>query len=244
LSFPWLSSEESLEFPAVEESTDEGIVAIGGNLSPGVLLSAYRQGIFPWFNEGDDILWWSPDPRFVLFTEKLKVSSSMKKEIRKKKYEVLLDRNFEEVIRACRNSIRRGQGGTWITEDMISSYTELNRLGFTHSIEVRKDGVLLAGLYGVCLGKVFFGESMFTTVSNGSKTGFILLALYLKDKGFSIIDCQSHTNHLESLGAENIPRKDFYRILKDELAFPDLIGNWNLLFGDFPDSSGYRDIIK
>lgn len=243
MSLPWLDAQEFIAFPSVDESTDEGIVAVGGNLSPGVLLSAYRQGIFPWFNDGDEILWWSPDPRFVLFTDKLKISQSMRKEIKKKKYDVLFDQNFEEVIRACRNSVRRGQGGTWITEDMVSAYVELNKLGWTHSVEVRENGVLIAGLYGVSLGKVFFGESMFTKVSNGSKIAFILLTLFLRDKGFTLIDCQDHTNHLESLGAENISRKEFYRILTKELSYTDLKGKWDKIFPDFPDSEGYRNLI-
>ncbi|MBI9100430.1 MAG: leucyl/phenylalanyl-tRNA--protein transferase [Spirochaetaceae bacterium] len=241
---PWLDAGESISFPSVEDSTEEGIVAIGGNLSPGVLLSAYRQGVFPWFNEGDEILWWSPDPRFVLFTEKLIISKSMKKEIRKSGYDVVLDENFEEVIRSCRNAVRKGPGGTWITEDMVAGYCELNRLGWTHSVEVRKEGRLLAGLYGVSLGRIFFGESMFTSISNGSKLAFILLTLFLKDKGFSLIDCQDHTKHLESLGAENISRKDFMRILKRELSYPDCKGFWNDIFPEFPDSSGLRELLK
>ena len=244
MSLPWLDASEHILFPSVDDSTEEGIVAVGGNLSPGVLLSAYRQGIFPWFNEGDDILWWSPDPRFVLFTEKLKISKSMRKEIRKEQNDIVLDSNFEEVIRNCRNSVRKGQGGTWITEDMVQSYCELNRLGWTHSVEVRKDGELLAGLYGVSLGRIFFGESMFTKVSNGSKIAFVLLTLFLKDKGFEVIDCQDHTNHLESLGAENIKRDEFYRLLNSAMTYPDLIGMWNDVFPDFPDSVGYRDLVK
>jgi len=244
LILPWFGADDYLQFPSIEDSTEEGIVAVGGNLSPGVLLSAYRQGIFPWYNEGDEILWWSPDPRFVLFSEKLRISKSMKKEIRKQKYDVVLDVNFEEVIRSCRTSVRKGQGGTWITEDMVNAYCELNKLGWTHSVEVRTNGELVAGLYGVSLGKVFFGESMFTKVSNGSKIAFILLTLYLKEKGFSIIDCQDHTNHLESLGAENINRKEFYRKLNSELSYPDLKGRWDEIFPDFPESEGYRNLIR
>lgn len=244
MSLPWLDASEHILFPSIVDSTEEGIVAVGGNLSPGVLLSAYRQGIFPWFNEGDDILWWSPDPRFVLFTDKLKISKSMKKEIRKNQYEVSLDSNFEEVIRSCRNAFRKGQGGTWITEDMVQAYCELNRLGLSHSVEVRKEGELVAGLYGVSLGRIFYGESMFTKVSNGSKIAFIQLTLFLKEKGFDLIDSQDHTNHLESLGAENIKREEFYRLLNSSLAYPDLKGMWNKVFPDFPDSKGLRDILK
>lgn len=244
MNLPWLSASESIIFPPVEDSTEEGIVAAGGNLSPGMLLSAYRQGIFPWYNEGDEILWWSLDPRFVLFTEKLKISKSMKKELRKQKYEVTLDNSFKEVIGNCRNAVRRGQGGTWITKEMMDGYCELNRLGWAHSVEVRMSGKLVAGLYGISLGHVFFGESMFTKVSNGSKIAFILLTLYLKDKGFSFIDCQDHTNHLESLGAENIRRKEFFNILNKGLAFPDFIGMWCDIFPDFPQSAGYGKILE
>jgi leucyl/phenylalanyl-tRNA--protein transferase len=244
LSLPWYGVDDYLEFPSVDDSTDEGIVAVGGNLSPGVLVSAYSQGIFPWYNEGENILWWSPDPRFVLYTEKLKISKSMKKEIRKQKYNVVLDNSFEEVIKKCRDSVRIGQGGTWITDDMVNGYCELNRQGWAHSVEVLDHGTLVAGLYGISLGKSFFGESMFTKISNGSKIGFILLTLFLKDKGFSIIDCQAHTKHLESLGAEQITRKDFYLELNNGLSFPDFRGNWNIIFPDFPDSSGYRTIVK
>ena len=243
MNLPWFSAEQYLEFPGVNEATEEGIVAVGGNLSPGVLLSAYKQGIFPWFNEGDDILWWSPDPRFVMFTDKLKISKSMKKEIRKKRFELSLDENFTKVIENCRTSIRKGQGGTWITGDMIQAYCRLHELGWAHSVEVSENGKLVAGLYGVSLGRVFFGESMFTTVSNGSKTAFVLLTLFLEEKGFTIIDSQDHTNHLESLGAENISRDNFYQILNRELSYPDFKGKWNKLFPDFPDSTGYRDLL-
>ncbi len=244
MSLPWLSAEQYIEFPSVETSTEEGIVAVGGNLSPGVLLSAYKQGIFPWFNEGDSVLWWSPDPRFVLFTNELKISRSMKKIIKKSRYTILLDNDFESVINGCRHSFRKGQGGTWITKDMVKAYCVLNRLGWAHSVEVWEDGSLKAGLYGISIGRIFFGESMFTSISNGSKTAFILLTLFLRDKGFELIDCQDHTDHLESLGAENISRKDFYSILKKDLSLSDYKGNWGLLFPDFPDSNGYRDLKK
>lgn len=244
MSFPWLGEEDAVTFPPVNESTEEGIVAVGGNLSPGVLLSAYRQGIFPWFNEGYEILWWSPDPRFVLFTDKLVVSSSMRREIRKPRYEVFLDRDFEGVIRNCRNSVRKGQGGTWITEDMVRGYCELNRLGWAHSVGIYDGDSLVAGLYGISMGRIFFGESMFTTVSNGSKRAFILLTLFLIDRGFSIIDCQAHTRHLESLGAENISRQDFYKILENELKYPDYRGSWQDIFPQFPDSAGFRKLME
>lgn len=245
MSLPWLDIDENICFPSVDEATEEGIVAVGGNLSPGVLISAYRQGIFPWYNEGDEILWWSPDPRFVLYTDRLRISKSMRKEIRKQQYIVTLDHSFREVITHCSNIVRRGQGGTWITGDMVEGYCELNRLGWAHSVEVRNsDGELVAGLYGISLGRVFFGESMFTTVSNGSKIAFIVLTLFLRDRGYSLIDCQDYTNHLESLGAQNISRKDFYQILNRELTYPDFNGLWNRIFPDFPHSVGYGDLLK
>lgn len=244
MSFPWLREDEYLEFPPVEQSTEDGIVATGGNLSPGVLLSAYRQGIFPWFSDGMDILWWSPDPRFVLYTDKFKIPKSMRKEIRKKKYQVVLDRNFEEVITSCRQTLRKGQNGTWITDSMVKGYCELHRLGYAHSVEVRKNGELVAGLYGVSLGHIFFGESMFTRVSNGSKLALIYLTLYLKDQGFKLIDSQDHTDHMERFGAENILREDFYRILKNELDYPDYRGKWDQIFPDFPLSQGLGEIME
>ncbi|MBN2659538.1 MAG: leucyl/phenylalanyl-tRNA--protein transferase [Spirochaetales bacterium] len=231
-------------FPSVEEATGEGVVAFGGNLSPGVLLSAYRQGIFPWFSEGQDILWWSPDPRFVLFTDRLKISRSMKKEIRKEKYQVVVDRNFEEVIRSCRETVRRGQRGTWITEEMVQAYCRIHKLGWAHSVEVLDKGNLVAGLYGVSMGRVFFGESMFTRVSNGSKTALIFLTLFLREQGFLLIDSQEHTDHMESLGAEYISRNAFYSILKKELTYPDYRGMWNRLFPDFPRCRGLRDLLQ
>lgn len=244
MSFPWLGADEYIIFPPVENSTPEGIVAVGGNLSPGVLLSAYKQGIFPWFNEGEEILWWSPDPRFVLYTENLRISKSMKKVLKKNQFQISCDSRFEEVIRGCRNSFRKGQGGTWITEDMVKAYCDVHELGWAHSVEVSLDGELIAGLYGISFGRVFFGESMFTKVSNGSKAGFIALTLFLRDKGFRIIDCQDHTKHLESLGAENMSRIDFYKILKSELHYPDYKGKWTEVFPEFPLSTGLGELLK
>ena len=215
MSLPWLSANEHIYFPSVSDSTEEGIVAVGGNLSPGVLLSAYKQGIFPWYNEGDEILWWSPDPRFVLFTEKLKISKSMKKEIRKLQYKVTLDHSFNDVMENCSNVTRRGQGGTWITKDMIAGYSELNKLGWTHSVEVRnRSGVLVAGLYGVSIGHVFFGESMFTRISNGSKAALVALVKRLKQQGVAVIDCQMTTSHLVTFGAREISGDEFRHLLR------------------------------
>ena len=210
-------------------------MAIGGNLSPGMLLSAYEQGIFPWFNPGDPLLWQSPDPRFVIFPEKLHVSASMKRLLKKGKFEVALDRDFAAVIRSCAEMDRPGQEGTWITGDMIRAYTELHRLGWAHSAECYVGGNLAGGCYGIRLGRVFFGESMFARVSNASKAAFLTLAEILFADGTAFIDCQIPTDHLRSLGGTEISRRDFLRILKNALAerrpeadtkTPDRRGNW------------------
>jgi len=158
--FPYLTEDMVFPFPSPSSADEQGVVCSGGNLSPGLLLSAYRQGIFPWFNDDDPILWWSPDPRFVLFPDELHVSQTMRKLLRKQKYELALDRDFPAVIRACSSSPRSGQNGTWITEDMTQAYIELHRLGYAHSVEARRDGELVGGLYGVALGSLFCGESM------------------------------------------------------------------------------------
>ncbi|MDR1108488.1 MAG: leucyl/phenylalanyl-tRNA--protein transferase [Spirochaetaceae bacterium] len=215
--FPYLSETERFSFPSPELSFGD-LVAVGGNLSPGMLLSAYEQGIFPWFNPGDPILWQSPDPRFVIFPEKLHVSASMKRLLKKGEFEVALDRDFAGVIRACAETERPGQGGTWITEDMIRAYTELHRLGWAHSAESYAGGKLAGGCYGIRLGRVFFGESMFARVSNASKAAFLTLAKRLFADGTAFIDCQVPTDHLLSLGGEAISRRDFLRLLKNTLA--------------------------
>jgi leucyl/phenylalanyl-tRNA--protein transferase len=193
-------------------------VAIGGNLSPGMLLSAYEQGIFPWYSEKEPLLWHSPDPRFVLFPEKLHVSQSMKKVLKRGDFEIALDRDFPGVITACSLAPRPGQDGTWITGDVIAAYTELHRLGWAHSSEAYAEGELAGGCYGIRLGNVFFGESMFAKKPNASKAAFLSLARFLFDDGVIFIDCQVHTDHLESLGAEEIGRKDFFKLLRETLA--------------------------
>ncbi|MBJ6369675.1 leucyl/phenylalanyl-tRNA--protein transferase [Snuella sedimenti] len=201
-------------FPDVTEATQEGLLAIGGDLSVHRLLYAYRNGIFPWFGDGEPILWWSPDPRFVLFPEKLKVSKSMKQVLRNCDYEVTVNKAFEEVIIQCSKAKREGQSGTWITGDMIDAYVELHEMGYAKSVEVWKEGILVAGLYGVDLDNgVFCGESMFTNESNASKAGFIT---FIKNSNYSLIDCQVYTNHLERLGAEEIPRDMFLKYLTNK----------------------------
>lgn len=221
-------SEFSLEFPHPELASDEGILAVGGDLSPERLLVAYQMGIFPWFNEGDPLLWWSPDPRFVLFPDELKVSKSMRPYFNQHKFRVTVDQRFETIMQACRMIPRRGQDvGSWITHDMIKAYHKLHEMGFAHSIEVWQEHELVGGLYGISIGKCFFGESMFALESNASKFGFIWLVRSLKEKGFWIIDCQQATRHLGSLGAKPIPRREFLDILSKNRAEANMVGSWS-----------------
>jgi leucyl/phenylalanyl-tRNA--protein transferase len=205
---------QDLWFPHPSEALPDGLLALGGDLSPERLLLAYRNGIFPWFNEKDPILWWSPDPRCVLFPPQLKVSRSMQQVLRKGVFEFRINTSFEAVIAACSAAPRPGQDGTWITGDIREAYTELHRRGIAWSAEAWLGGELAGGLYGLLLGKVFCGESMFSRVSNASKFAFISWVRHLQEQGVSLIDCQLHTDHLESLGAEMIPREDFLRLLK------------------------------
>lgn len=204
------------KFPPVETADGNGLLAIGGKLSVERLIEAYYHGIFPWYDASQPVLWWSPDPRMVLFPEKLKVSKSMKKLILRNAFEVSFNRDFKAVIENCANIWRQGQGGTWITEEIQKAYLELHRLGIAHSVEVWDGNNLIGGLYGIYLKdkKVFCGESMFATVSNASKYGFIKLIDKLRKEGVKLIDCQIYSAHLESLGAGEIPRKDFVEFLR------------------------------
>lgn len=204
----------TLEFPSVEHANEEGLLAVGGDLSPERLLLAYRNGIFPWYNEDSMILWWSPDPRMVLFPSKLKVSKSMKKVLGSNQFRLTKNTCFEEVINNC-GTIKRGdQEGTWIVQEMKLAYIKLHKMGIAHSYEVWEKNVLVGGLYGVDLGHVFCGESMFSTTSNASKFAFVKMVQELEQKNYTLIDCQVHTKHLESLGAEEIPRVEFLEFLK------------------------------
>jgi leucyl/phenylalanyl-tRNA---protein transferase len=218
--------KKELYFPPIENATKEGIVAIGGYLTTERLLLAYKSGIFPWFSDEDPIIWWSPDPRFVLFPDKIIISKSMKKILKKEIFKITIDTAFSDVIKMCRE-VRLKKEGTWITEDMISSYTKLHELGFAHSAEAWLDGKLAGGLYGLSLGSCFFGESMFSSIDNASKSAFITLVEKLKAKNFTLIDCQVYTKHLESLGAENISRNEFLHLLEDGLKKETLTGSWN-----------------
>lgn len=221
--------DEQLYFPPVSRASSEGIVAIGGDLSEERLLLAYQSGIFPWFSEGEPIIWWSPDPRFVLYPSQIKVSKSMQQLFRKQVFEVTFDKDFEQVILNCKEIKREGQRGTWITDEMVEAYCRLHRKGFAHSVEVWQEHTLVGGLYGLSLGNCFFGESMFAKVSNASKYGFITLTKRLEQKGFSFIDCQVHTEHLESLGATFISRKNFLHQLQEALKQTTLQGDWGTL---------------
>ena len=201
-------------FPPVKTATADGLLAYGGDLSPERLLLAYQSGIFPWFEDGQPILWWSPNPRMVLFPEELIVSKSMRKIINNNSFEVTINQNFREVISNCRQIKRSGQNGTWITSEMIEAYCRLNELGIAKSVEVWRNGNLVGGLYGIDLGHVFCGESMFSKVSNASKVAFISLVDYLKVNKYKLLDCQVHNDHLETLGCRKIPRTAFLEILK------------------------------
>lgn len=204
-------------FPDPKDA-EEGIVAVGGDLTPLRLLEAYRSGIFPWFSEDDPIFWWSPDPRYIVFPSEVKVSKSMRKVLRDQTFTITYNKDFNSVINACALIPRNGQEGTWITEEMEDAYVRLHQLGFVQSVEVWQDEQLVGGLYGVVLGKCFFGESMFATVSNASKAGFITLAQRLEELNFQLIDCQIETEHLKSLGSKPISRDLFLDILKENKA--------------------------
>lgn len=205
---------EEIYFPPVEEADESGLLAIGGDLSAERLLLAYRSGIFPWYNEEDPICWWAPDPRFVLFPQELKVSKSMQQVINRKTFEFTINKSFDAVITNCKNVYRQGQDGTWISDQMKAAYINLHKLGYAHSAEAWLNGQLVGGLYGIRLGKLFFGESMFSHQSNASKFAFISYVQQLQKENVELIDCQLHTNHLESLGARMISRFNFNFILK------------------------------
>ncbi|MBU2900936.1 leucyl/phenylalanyl-tRNA--protein transferase [Maribacter dokdonensis] len=205
---------DELVFPPVENANVEGLLAVGGDLSPERLLLAYQNGIFPWFDNDSIILWWSPDPRMVLFPNEIKVSKSMKKVIRNKQFRLTKNTCFEKVLEYCSSVPREGQDGTWITEAMKTAYIKLHKNGIAQSYEVWEEDKLVGGLYGVDLGHVFCGESMFSLTSNASKFAFIKLAEELILNEYKVIDCQLHTDHLASMGAKEIARKDFMAILK------------------------------
>ncbi len=204
---------DKLWFPPVETASLEGIVAIGGDLSAKRLLLAYNSGIFPWYNQGEPLVWYSPNERMVLYPEELKVSKSMKQILKKEIFKITFNQNFKEVITACKTIYREGQGGTWITDEMEEAYKNLHELGYAKSVEVWLNDELVGGLYGIDLGTVFCGESMFSTVSNTSKVAFIKLVEKLKKEKYNLIDCQVYNDHLASLGAREITRIEFMKLL-------------------------------
>jgi leucyl/phenylalanyl-tRNA--protein transferase len=224
----YLLSDE-LVFPSPNLAKKNGLLAVGGDLSRKRLLLAYRMGIFPWYSREDPILWWSPDPRLVLYPPELRISKSLQKTIRKDLFQVTMDRAFRQVITECANIPRKKNEGTWIVEDMIQAYCWLHDAGFAHSIEAWRGKELAGGLYGVSLGRCFFGESMFSRIADASKVAFVTLVRQLRDLSFDIIDCQVPTGHLKRFGAREIPRALFLNQLKKSLAAPTRKGNWSLL---------------
>jgi|SRR5690606_1974099 len=205
---------EKIEFPPVSATSPEGIIAFGGDLSVERLICAYKNGIFPWFEDDSLIIWWSPDPRMVLFPESLKISNSMGQVLKSNRFKVTFNQNFTDVIINCSEIKRNGQGSSWITDEMINAYTRLYDMGLAKSVEVWENNKLVGGLYGIDLGHVFCGESMFSKVSNSSKFALIKLVQKLQKQNYILIDCQVYTRHLESLGAAEIPREEFLKILR------------------------------
>jgi len=209
---PLFVLDKELAFPPVHLAGTDGLLAMGGDLSPERLIVAYRNGIFPWY-EGDHVLWWCPDPRFVLFPDEIKISKSVKPLLNRNEFDFTINKAFKQVIHQCKKIPRPGQEGTWITDEIEKAFIKLHELGFAHSAEVWKDGELAGGLYGIKLGQVFFGESMFSRQSNASRFAFIKYVQHLRNEGIELIDCQVYTEYLESLGATMILRKDFIRLL-------------------------------
>ena len=217
---------DELVFPPPHLARKDGLLAVGGDLSVNRLLLAYREGIFPWFIRRDPILWWSPDPRLVLFPEEIKVSKSLEKTIKQCVFHVTMDTAFHKVIIECARVRTQKNEGTWITEEMMGAYGKLHELGFAHSVEAWFKGELAGGSYGVSIGKCFFGESMFTRVNNASKVALVALVDYLRKMSFDMIDCQITTGHLMRFGAREIPRNLFLTLLKKSLSAPTIKGQW------------------
>jgi len=215
-------------FPSPEEADPSGLLAIGGDLCLRRLLLAYCMGIFPWYSKGEPILWWSPDPRLILEPGEIKISRSLRRELKKGLFHITLDRDFPAVIQGCAEASRRGDPGTWIVKDMIFAYTRLHAAGFAHSVETWLDGRLVGGLYGVSIGGAFFGESMFSRVSDASKAALVYLAAALRSWNFSFIDCQVTTGHLVSMGAREVPRREFLEQLSRALRAETRSGAWRL----------------
>ncbi|MDP2645495.1 MAG: leucyl/phenylalanyl-tRNA--protein transferase [Desulfobacterales bacterium] len=223
---PVFMLSDQIEFPPARLARQDGLLAVGGDLSAERLLLAYRMGIFPWYSGGEPILWWSPDPRLVLYPAELKISGRLQRTLKKDAFQVTVDQAFDDVIGSCaRVRLEKGED-TWIDKDMLNAYSRLHRMGFAHSVEAWRRGKLAGGLYGVSLGRSFFGESMFARVSNASKAALAGLVDHLKSASFHLIDCQVTTNHMTRLGAREIPRARFLKELEKSLQFPTLQGRW------------------
>ncbi|MBI5408691.1 MAG: leucyl/phenylalanyl-tRNA--protein transferase [Nitrospirae bacterium] len=225
---PIFRLSDELIFPAPDLAEDNGLLAVGGDLSEERLLLAYSMGIFPWYSEGDPLLWWAPEPRLVLLPEDFQTSRSLRQTIKKEAFKVTLDTAFERVIRNCASVHLRDKGATWITREMIDAYINLHNSGYAHSVESWSDGELAGGIYGVSLGSAFFGESMFAKKSDASKVAFVTLVRQLIKWSFTLIDCQVTTAHLKSFGARDIPRSDFMMLLKSALKAPTKKGKWKI----------------
>jgi len=227
--------ETRYRFPDPAEGPEDAPLALGGDLEPERILTAYRQGIFPWYAPGDPILWWSPDPRLILEPQDLKLSRSFRRVLRNKAWEVRFDRHFDRVIEACATIPRAGQEGSWITPEMRDAYGRLHRMGYAHSVEVYLEGELAGGLYGLSLGKAFFGESMFSRLPDASKVALKALSDLSRKKGYHFIDCQVVTDHLVRMGAKAIGREDFLRRLDGALCHPDERGSWIDISWEYSD---------
>ncbi|GAB4376400.1 MAG: leucyl/phenylalanyl-tRNA--protein transferase [Salibacteraceae bacterium] len=223
------SGTYAYSFPPVTHANDDGLLAVGGDLRPERLIAAYESGIFPWYNEGQPILWWAPPERMILFPYNFRLTKSLAQSIRNRGYQTSFDTAFEQVIEHCQKTERPGQNGTWITQEMKNAYIELHRFGYAHSVEVWQGPQLVGGLYGVSLGKAFFGESMFSLERDASKVALHALNERITRLDFHFIDCQLHTDHLASLGAQLIPRDEFMELLKLALDHPDHRGNWRTI---------------
>jgi leucyl/phenylalanyl-tRNA---protein transferase len=217
---------ETIRFPDPELADEDGLLAIGGDLSPDRLILAYEKGIFPWFGDESPIMWWSPDPRMVLFPTEFKISKSLSQSIRKKNYQVRFDENFRDVIIGCASSLRKHEQGTWITAEMVEAYCTLFHLGYAHSVETYQEDRLVGGLYGISIGKAFFGESMFFSERDASKVALAALIDRMVDWDFHFLDVQQQTSHLQSLGARPVPRATFLELLKEADNFPTITGKW------------------
>ena len=218
--------DEQLRFPDPKLADKEGLLAVGGDLSADRLLLAYANGIFPWFSDDSPILWWSPDPRMILIPGEFKKSKSLSQSIRRKNYEVHFDRDFRAVIKSCSSANRKDEDGTWITPEMIEAYAVMHDLGYAHSVETYLEGKLVGGLYGISLGRAFFGESMFYHERDASKVALAALADRMLEWDFHLIDAQQQTEHLKSLGARPVPREEFLKKLSVALNFPTIQGKW------------------